>query len=206
MIAQRRVSVFVIVFMGALDSSPLFTFSSVKEWEQWLLKNYTSPLGVWVRFFKKSSGKKTFGYKEALDVALCYGWIDGIVRKYDEESYIQRFTQRRARSMWSKVNIEHTKRLISEGKMHPSGLAEIKRAKKDGRWDTAYDSSKNMSVPEDFLKELAKDKKAQEFFQRLNKSNAYAIAWRLNTAKKPETRERRMKVILAMMRKGKKLY
>lgn len=192
--------------MSALDSSPIVTFTSSRGWEAWLQNNHESPDGVWVRFYKKSSGKQTFNYHQALDIALCYGWIDGIVRKYDAESYLQRFTKRRQKSMWSKINIEHTERLIREGRMKPGGLAEIDRAKKDGRWQAAYDSPKNMMIPEDFLKELTKHKKAEAYFRTLNKTNTFAIAWRLQTAKKPETRERRIQAILAMLEKGEKLY
>lgn len=178
------------------------SFSSEKEFEKWLEKNYTRQEGVWIRFYKKRSGVKSINYAEALDVALCYGWIDSHVRKFDENSWIHKFTPRRKRSMWSKRNIEHIDRLTKEGRIKPSGLKEIERAKIDGRWESAYHSPSAMQLPEGFLKELAKDKKAKAFFDTLNKSNRYAIAWRLQTAKKPETKEKRKKEFIMMLKRG----
>jgi len=159
-----------------------------------------------LRFYKKASGVPSLNHPKSLDVALCYGWIDGIANKYDEESYLQRFSPRRPKSIWSKKNIENVTRLIAARKMKPAGLKEIEAAKADGRWEAAYDSPANMKVPEDFLKELAKNPKAEIFFQTLNKTNTFSITWRLQTAKKPETREKRMKVILEMLSKGQKFH
>lgn len=184
---------------------PILSFENSLEWEEWLSANYLTG-GIWMRIFKKESGITTVNRSEALDVALCYGWIDGQARKYDESSWLQKYTPRRVKSMWSKINIEKTNNLIKSGRMQERGLKEIEAAKKDGRWDRAYDSPKNMVIPEDFLKELAKNKAAEAFFLTLNKTNTYAIAWRLQTAKKPETRERRMKVILEMLANKKKLH
>lgn len=182
-------------------------FSSQAKWNAWLKKNHVSvEKGVWLRLFKKDSGIKSVTYDEALDAALCYGWIDGQKNKHDAQSWVQKFTPRRARSIWSKRNIEHVERLIAEGKMTAAGLVQIEAAKADGRWARAYDAAKDMKVPEDFLKELSKNKKAKAFFDTLNKANTYAIAWRLQTAKKPETRERRMNALLEMMKKGEKLH
>lgn len=185
---------------------PVLFFKTQKEWEEWLSKNYTHQEGVWIKFFKKGSNIPTVTYDEALDEALCYGWIDGQVKSLDEKSYLQKFTPRRKRSMWSKRNTEHIARLSKLGKMKPSGLTEVESAKKDGRWQRAYESAKNMPIPEDFLKELSKNKKANEFFKTLNKTNTYAIAWQLHDAKRPETRERRMKKFIEMMSKGEKFY
>jgi uncharacterized protein YdeI (YjbR/CyaY-like superfamily) len=145
-------------------------------------------------------------YAEALDAALCYGWIDGQVKKSDELSYLQRFTPRRPKSLWSKRNREHVRRLIDEGRMMPAGLKQVEEAKQDGRWESAYDSPSTMAVPEDFLREVAKDPKAEAFFRALNRTNTYAIAWRLQTAAKPETRQKRMSAILAMLAQGKKFH
>ena len=145
-------------------------FISQKEFETWLDQNDTVTEGIWIRFYKKDSGIDTLIYKEALDVALCYGWIDGQVKKYDEFSYLQKFTPRRSKSMWSKRNQEHVTRLEKENRMRPSGLKEVENAKKDGRWDRAYDSPGNMTVPDDFILELSKNKKAFEFFESLNKT------------------------------------
>jgi uncharacterized protein YdeI (YjbR/CyaY-like superfamily) len=141
-----------------------------------------------------------------LDQALCYGWIDGQKKAYDEYSWLQKFTPRRAQSGWSKINTEHAERLIKNGQMQQAGLEAVEAAKADGRWQTAYDSPRNASVPEDFLKALAKNKKAKAFFETLNKANIYSIVYRLQTAKKPETREKRMQLILAMMDRGEKFH
>lgn len=186
---------------------PIKSFASSKQWMEWLAMNYAiSGNGIWLRIFKKDSGETTITYDEALDEALCFGWIDGQKKTYDEKSWLQKFTPRRSKSMWSKRNKERTARLIEEKRMQPSGLKEIETAKKDGRWDKAYDSPGQMEIPADFLAILKKDKQAYEFFQTLNKANTYAIAWRLETAKKPETREKRMQVLLEMMKKRQKLH
>jgi uncharacterized protein YdeI (YjbR/CyaY-like superfamily) len=182
------------------------SFTSSKEWRKWLAANHTKSNGIWLRFYKKESGVKTVIYAEALEEALCYGWIDGQVNKYDAQSYIQKFTPRRPKSIWSKRNTDFAERLIREGKMKEAGMQQVELAKADGRWQQAYDSPKNMKVPEDFLQQLSKNKKAKTFFEGLNKANQYAIAWRLQTAKKPETREKRLREILKMMSEGKKFH
>jgi uncharacterized protein YdeI (YjbR/CyaY-like superfamily) len=180
--------------------------SSQKDWEAWLKVNHSKVPGVWLRLQKKDSPEKSPTYAEALDVALCYGWIDGQKNRYDEISWIQKFTPRRSRSIWSKRNIEHVERLIKARKMRAAGLAEVEAAKKDGRWKVAYDSPSKTTISADFLKSLRKNKKAEAFFKTLNKTNLFAIAYRLQTAKKPETREKRMKVILEMLAQGKKFH
>ena len=190
----------------AKQTQPIKFFSSAKAFRAWLEKNHAKPDGIWLRMFKKVSGKKTITYDEALDEALCFGWIDGQAKSHDKDSYIQRFTPRRKRSMWSKRNREHVARLIKEKRMTSAGLKEVETAKKDGRWDAAYDSPKNMTIPVDFLVHLKKNKKAYDFFKTLNKTNTYAIAWWLQTAKKPETRERRMREILDTLNRGEKFY
>jgi len=184
----------------------IISFVSQEEFENWLEQNQTNTKGIWIRFFKKDSGITTLFYKEALDVALCYGWIDGQVKKYDDVSYLQKFTPRRSKSMWSKRNVDNVIRLENEGKLKPSGIKEIENAKKDGRWERAYDSPGKMEVPEDFILELTKNKKALEFFESLNKTNRYTIGWRLQTAKNVETRAKRMKEILIMMENGFKFH
>src|ERR1051325_1996847 len=185
---------------------PVIPFASPKEWKNWLAKNHDRSNGIWLRFFKKDSGEKTVTYPEALEEALCYGWIDGQAKKYDAASYIQKFTPRRPKSIWSKRNTEKAERLIKEGRMKKAGLLQVELARADGRWHKAYDSPKNMKMPEDLLLQLSKNKKAKAFFDGLNKTNLYAIAWRLQTAKKPETRARRLSEILEMMKKGKKFH
>ncbi|HEX8369099.1 MAG TPA: YdeI/OmpD-associated family protein [Pyrinomonadaceae bacterium] len=188
------------------DNLPIISFETPAEWEEWLAVNHAESKGVWLRIFKKATGIASVTYAEALAAALCYGWIDGQKNKYDEQSWLQRFTPRRAGSIWSKINTQHVERLIEAGKMKAAGLKEIEAAKQDGRWQRAYDSHKNITVPEDFLRELEKDAKVKAFFETLNKTNLYAIAFRLQTAKKPETREKRMKAILAMLSKGEKFH
>jgi uncharacterized protein YdeI (YjbR/CyaY-like superfamily) len=179
---------------------------SAKAWEAWLKVNHAGSNGVWLCIQKEGSAEKSPTYNEALDVALCYGWIDGQKNRHNESSWLQKFTPRRPRSGWSKKNTEHAERLIRAGKMKSAGLVEIEAAKKDGRWKAAYDSPSNATIPEDFLKELSRNKKAEAFFKSLNKTNLYSIAYRLQTAKTPETREKRMKTILAMMAKGEKFH
>jgi len=186
--------------------SPICSFGTIKEFTTWLAKQHAVAPRIWIRHFKKNSGVATITYAEALDVALCYGWIDGQKKSYDTESWIQKYTPRRPKSIWSKRNREHITRLEQAGKMKPAGNAQVAAAKADGRWEQAYDSPANMVVPPDFLLKLAKNKKAETFFNSLNKTNTYAIVWRLQTAKKPETRENRMKVILEMLKKGEKFH
>lgn len=188
------------------DDLPIISFAAPSQWAEWLDANHAVSGGVWLRIFKKATGIASVNYAEALDEALCYGWIDGQKNKYDAESYLQRFTPRRPRSLWSKINTGHVERLIAAGKMKPAGIKEIEAAQRDGRWQRAYDSHKNMTVPEDFLKELEKDPQARAFFQTLNKTNLYAIVFRLQTAKKAETREKRVKQILEMLAKGEKFH
>ena len=186
--------------------APTKSFASASAWEKWLAANDAKSDGIWLRIFNKESGKKTVTYAEALDEALCYGWIDGQKKKFDSDSWIQKFTPRRARSIWSKRNIEHIERLTNEKRMKAAGLKTFEDAKKSGQLAAAYDSPSNSKTPDDFLKLLEKNKKAKDFFDSLNKANKYAITWRLQTAKKPETREKRMSTILEMLAKGEKFH
>lgn len=188
------------------NDQPILFFKTQEEWEKWLSKNHDKADGVWLQFYKKASGVESLTYDPALEEALCYGWIDGQVKRFDEKSYLQRFTPRRAKSNWSKINTGHIERLTKLGKMKPSGLAEVEKAKADGRWDRAYASPSNTKVPDDFIREIKKNKKAYEFFQTLNKTNKFAIAYQLQDAKKPETRERRMKKFIEMCEREEKLY
>ncbi|REL24029.1 bacteriocin-protection protein, YdeI/OmpD-associated family [Rhodohalobacter sp. SW132] len=185
---------------------PTLTFRNPEEFEDWLFEHHQKTEGIWLKIYKKAADKKGITRIEALDEALCYGWIDGQAKKLDEESYLQKFTPRRSGSLWSKRNTEHIDRLINLGKMKPAGVREVEEAKADGRWEKAYDPPSEMTVPKDFLEELSKHPKAKEFFKSLNKTNTYAITWRLQTAKKPETRQRRMKKILKMLSDGKKFH
>lgn len=184
---------------------PIVVFKTVETFETWLVKNHDNSNGLWIKIFKKDSGRKTISYAEALDVALCYGWIDGQKKTFDEQAWLQKFCPRRAKSIWSKINIGHVERLFNEGRMKPAGLKVVEKAKADGNWEKAYDSPSKMTIPEDFLKELSKNKKAEVFFTGLNKTNLFSIGFRLQTAKKQETREKRIKKIIEMLAKGEKL-
>ncbi len=193
--------------MNKDTETPIQSFASSKQWKEWLAMNYAiSNNGIWLRIFKRDSDEATITYDEALDEALCFGWIDGQKKAYDEKSWLQKFTPRRSKSIWSKRNRTRVVQLIKEKRMQPSGLKEIETAKKDGRWDKAYDSPNQMEIPADFLALLKKDQQAYEFFKTLNKANTFAIAWRLETAKKPETREKRMQILLKMMKRRQKLH
>jgi uncharacterized protein YdeI (YjbR/CyaY-like superfamily) len=185
----------------------IIAFKSSVEFRNWLDKSHADQDGgIWLRIFKKCSGEKSINYAEALDQALCFGWIDGQKKSHDELSWIQKFTPRRARSQWSKINTGHAKRLTKAGQMARAGLEAVEAAKADGRWKNAYDSPRNAATPDDFLKILGKHKTAKAFFETLNKANVYAIVYRLQTAKKPETREKRLKLILGMLGRGEKFH
>lgn len=191
---------------ASVNDYPVVACKTQKEWSRWLAKNNNTLNGVWLQLFKKDSVMASVTRAESLDEALCYGWIDGQSKSLDADSWLQKFTPRRAKSIWSKRNIEHIERLEKEGRMKPAGLKAVADAKEDGRWQKAYDSPSNMKVPDDFIKVISKNKKALVFFNSLNKTNVFAITWRLQTAKKPETREKRMKSIFEMLKKGEKFY
>lgn len=178
---------------------PIILFETVPEWDSWLEQNHTTTDGIWMRFAKKGSGQKSINYREAVEIALCHGWIDSQVKTFDAETYIQKFTPRRAKSMWSKINRDRVEMLIESGAMRPTGLAEIERAKADGRWDAAYDSPSKSTVPEDFQAELDRNSKAAAFFETISKSNRYAILFRIQTAKRAETRAKRIQELIRML-------
>ena len=185
---------------------PVISFSTTEEWERWLEENHAVSKGIWIRIFKKGSGVASIVYQQALDGALCYGWIDGQLKTYDDVSYIQRFTPRRPKSTWSKRNVEHVARLECEGRMKSAGLQAVEDAKADGRWECAYDSQSNMSIPEDFVQALNNNKQALDFFESLDKVNKYSIVWRIQTAHKPATREKRIAQLLDMLKRGEKFH
>lgn len=162
--------------------------------------------GIWLQFYKKGSGVPTVVYAQALDEALCFGWIDGQLKSGDEKFYLQKFTPRRKRSLWSKRNIEHVSRLAETGKIHAAGWKAIEEAKANGRWDSAYDSHSNATPPDDLMQELAKDPQSLAFFESLNKVNRFSIIWRLQSAIKPEIRAKRFRQIVEMMAKGEKFH
>ncbi len=181
-------------------------FKTAKAWRTWLEKNQELQEGIWMQVYKTDSGIASIKITEALDEALCYGWIDGQRKSYDAVSYLQKYVPRRAKSIWSKRNIGLVENLIEAGKMMPRGFTEIEKAKADGRWARAYDSHTTMQEAEDLLTELKKDKSAEAFYQSLNKTNKFAINFRLQTAKKPETRSKRLNEIIQMMKDGKKFH
>jgi uncharacterized protein YdeI (YjbR/CyaY-like superfamily) len=181
-------------------------FKTRKDFAAWLEKNHKTSPALWVRIAKKNSGVSSITYGEGVEVALCYGWIDAQKLPEDETAWLQRFMPRRPRSIWSKVNREKVLALIASGEMKPAGLEEIDRARKDGRWEAAYDSPSAAAVPADFEKELDRHPKAKAFYKTLNRANSYAILWRLQTAKKAETRAKRMRSFIEMLEKGETLH
>jgi uncharacterized protein YdeI (YjbR/CyaY-like superfamily) len=181
-------------------------FKTRRDFAAWLEKNHKDSPALWVRIGKKGSGIKSITYAEGVDVALCYGWIDAQKLPENETAWLQRFMPRRPRSIWSKINREKALALIASGQMNEAGLVEVERAKKDGRWEAAYDSPSAASVPPDFERELERHPKAKAFFKTLSRTNSYAITWRIQTAKKPETRERRIRAFIEMLEKGETLH
>lgn len=183
----------------------ILSFATPAKFRAWLAKYHGRTEGIWLRLFKKGSGEATVTYAQALDEALCYGWIDGQVKKYDERSWLTRFTPRRPRGGWSRINTQHVERLTAAGKMTPLGQSEVDAAKADGRWAAAYDSPKNAVPPADFLAALEGNGAARTVFATLNRTNVYSIVYQLQTAKKPETRARRMRTILDKLARGERL-
>ena len=188
------------------DMLPLRSFRSSQELRAWLAKEHARATNLFLLIYKKDSGVVSVTYAEALDQALCFGWIDGQKLPLDGISWVQKFTPRRSKSSWSKRNITHVNRLIQAGQMTPAGLKQVEVAKADGRWAAAYDSPANATVPPEFMKELARNTKAKQFFSTLNRANLYAIAYRLQTAKRSETKIKRMKLIIEMLARGEKFH
>jgi uncharacterized protein YdeI (YjbR/CyaY-like superfamily) len=188
------------------DGRPIHAFASAEAFEDWLEREHATSDGIWVKFAKKGSGVASVTYPEALEVALCYGWIDSKVNSLDERFYLQTFTPRRAKSKWSRVNRDKVAELTKQGKMRPAGFAEVERAKADGRWEAAYAPPVDAEVPADLQAALDASPKAAEFFATLNRSNRYAILYQLEDAKKPETRTRRLEKFMSMLERGEKLY
>ena len=188
------------------DQTRILAFEDSAAFWRWLERSHASEPEVWVKIFKKGSGQKTITWEEAVVEALCWGWIDGVKKPFDDQAYLQRFTPRQKGSSWSKRNREHVERLIAAGRMQEPGMVHVYAAQADGRWDAAYAPASEMTVPEDFLAALEQRPAAKAFFDTLNRQNLYAIAYRLQTARKPETRQKRFEQFLAMLEKGEKLY
>lgn len=191
---------------STIDDAPRILFATKEEWEAWLDAEAESAKGVWVQLAKKAAPYSTVSYADAVEVALCFGWIDGIKRKHDEHSSVQRFTPRRPKSMWSKINREKALTLIESGRMRPSGMRAIEAAQKDGRWDAAYDPPSTAVVPDDLQAALDANEEAKQFFATLSSSNRFAIIVRVQQAKRPETRAKRIREFVAMLERHEKLY
>jgi uncharacterized protein YdeI (YjbR/CyaY-like superfamily) len=188
------------------DELPVLLFASPAELEAWLEANHAESEGVWLKIAKKGVEPPSVTYGEALEVALCFGWIDSQKRGHGERHFLQRFTPRRPRGRWSKINREKAEALIESGAMRPTGLAEVEAARADGRWEAAYESARTATVPADLQRELDANPAAAEFFAGLDGANRYAILYRLDEAKKPETRERRLRKFVAMLERGEKVH
>jgi uncharacterized protein YdeI (YjbR/CyaY-like superfamily) len=188
------------------DDLPIIAFATASELEDWLEENGGGSDGIWLKIAKKSSGLASVTMPEAIEAGLCFGWIDGQRRGLDETHYLQRFTPRRSRSRWSRINRDKAEELIAGGRMRPQGLAAIEAAKEDGRWQAAYEPQSAATVPADLDRELKRDPAAREEFERLDSQNRYAILYRLGEAKRPETRARRLREYVEMLRRGERLH
>ncbi|TCS38055.1 uncharacterized protein YdeI (YjbR/CyaY-like superfamily) [Paucimonas lemoignei] len=187
-------------------SDPILTFTSQAEWESWLEKNGSAITGVWLRLSKKSAEKQAVSYAEAVESALCHGWIDGQKQAESERYWLQRFTPRAAKSIWSKINKAKAEALIAAGRMRPAGLLAIDRARQDGRWDAAYSSAGTSTIPDDLQQALDANLQAKAFFATLNSHNRYAILFRIQNVKKAETRIKKIAQFIEMLNNGEKLY
>ena len=181
-------------------------FKNAKGFEAWLKKHHASSDGLWLQIAKKGADEPSVTYPEAVEIALCWGWIDGQKKGLDDQHFLQRFTPRRARSIWSKINVDKVAALIEAGRMQPSGHAQIEAAKADGRWAQAYDGAKTSTMPEDLQAALDASPKAKAFFATVNASNRYAVLWRVQTAVKPETRAKRIAQLVDMLARGEVIH
>lgn len=187
------------------DTSPTL-FKGAKAFETWLKKHHASSDGLWMKIAKRGAREPSVTYAEAVEIALCWGWIDGQKKSLDDQHFLQRFTPRRARSIWSKINIDKVAALIEAGRMQAPGHAQIDAAKADGRWARAYDGARTAAIPDDLLAALHADPKAKAFFATINASNRYAILWRIQTAVKPETRAKRIAQLVEMLARGETIH
>ncbi|NBD09566.1 MULTISPECIES: YdeI family protein [Corallococcus] len=192
--------------MKVKQELPVVPFASEKAWEKWLAAHHADSPGVWMKLAKGESGIASVTYPQALDVALCYGWIDGQKGAFDAEYWLQRFTPRGPRSKWSKINVGKVEALVAAGRMKAAGLREVEAARADGRWEAAYSGAKTIQVPEDLLRALEANPQAKAFFATLKSANRYAILYQLHDAKKPETRTRRLEKFVAMLEAGETLH
>jgi uncharacterized protein YdeI (YjbR/CyaY-like superfamily) len=184
----------------------MLAFGSAQSWRDWLSEHHRASSGLWLKIAKKGAGAPTVSYAEAIDGALCYGWIDGQKGKLDDDYWLQRFTPRKSRSRWSKINREKAERLIAEGLMQPAGLREVEAARADGRWDAAYEGQATAAVPPDLARELDLNPVAKEFFATLSSANRYAILYRIQDAKRPQTRADRIAKYVAMLNEHETIH
>ena len=182
------------------------TFTTVQALDRWLRREHAKSPGVWLRLMKKSSAAKGINYPQALEVALSWGWIDGQTKKYDADSWLRKFTPRGSRSIWSKINRESALALIAAERMQPAGLEQVRRAQADGRFEAAYDSPRNAKPPPDFARALAASPRAAAFFETLSGANRYSVLFRVQAPKKAETRERKIRELIAMLERGEKIH
>ena len=192
--------------MDELDGLPIIAFPAAGELEGWLRENHTSASGLWLKLAKKDSAIESVSYAEALEHALCFGWIDGQKRAFDERFWLQRFTPRGPRSRWSRINREKAERLIEQGRMQAAGAEQVERARGDGRWERAYEGQRTSTVPADLQRELDRSPVALAFFQTLNSVNRYAIIYRIGDAKRPQTRARRIAKFVAMLEAHERIH
>ncbi len=192
--------------MSEKRALPVLSFAAVPEWEEWLGEHHDASGGLWLKIAKKGSGITTISYAEALDGALCFGWIDGQKAAFDERFWLQRFTPRGPRSKWSRINRDRAEQLAREGRMKPAGLAQVERARADGRWELAYEGQRRATVPEDLQRALDLNPRARAFFETLDNGNRYAILYRVHDAKRPETRARRIAQYIAMLAEQRKIH
>jgi uncharacterized protein YdeI (YjbR/CyaY-like superfamily) len=185
---------------------PVISFADREDWERWLEEHHTSSDGLWLKIAKQGSDIASISYAEALEAALCYGWIDSQKAKFDAEHWLQRFTPRRSGGKWSKANRDKAEELIARGLMKPAGLQEVEWARADGRWDAAYAGQRSMAIPDDLRLALEKNERAREFFATLDSRNRYAILYRIQTARKPETRAQRIEKFITMLSEHEKIY
>lgn len=192
--------------MSAKSDLPVVGFATVKGWEQWLADNHDRSPGLWLKIAKAGSGTATVTYKQALEAALCYGWIDGQKAALDESFWLQRFTPRKPDSAWSKINREKAEELIEQGRMRPPGLAAVEAARARGTWDRAYASQSTATVPADLQAALDQNPQAASFFASLDGANRYAILYRIHAAKRPETRAARIEKFIAMLNASERIH
>ena len=185
---------------------PVVSFCSAQAWDAWLAEHHAASAGVWLKIAKRGAAATTVGYAEAVEVALCHGWIDGQKGRLDDDYWLQRFTPRKPGSRWSRINRDKAADLIAAGRMRPAGLREVERARADGRWDAAYAGQRTIEVPPDLAADLAVNDAAREFFATLDSANRYAILYRIGDAKRPETRARRIAAYVAMLADHKKIH